>query len=278
MARQAIRKSVRLEVLKRDCFTCQYCGQKAPDVVIEIDHIKPVAAGGDNNIMNLVAACKHCNAGKSDKLLSDSSAVVKAQRQAEKIQERRQQLQEMAEWHLSLVEFESDPHDQLEHVWNKAMKADPTVQFVPAAKEELRKWATTYGFEAVCKAIVDTANSLIRKGLYTDQEERNGAFWNLGKICSVTHADQKDPGFGRLFYIRGILRNRCQYLSDTASMQLLVQAREAGVDVEDMVEFAKRVSSWSQFKDAVLQEIKNNYAEKEEATDGASTQYQAEFF
>ena len=271
MARQAIRKSVRLEVLKRDCFTCQYCGQKAPDVVIEIDHIKPVAAGGDNHIMNLVSACKDCNAGKSDKLLSDSSAVVKAQRQAEKIQERRQQLQEMAEWHLSLVGFESDPHDQLQQVWNKAMKADPAVRFVPAAKEALRKWSTTYGFEEVCKAIVDTANSLIRKGLYTDQEERNGAFWNLGKICSVTQADQKDPGIGRLFYIRGILRNRCQYLSDTASMQLLVQAREAGVDVEDMVEFAKRVSSWSQFENAVLQEIKNSYAEQEEATDGAST-------
>ena len=54
-------------------------------------------------------------------------------------------------------------------------------------------------------------------------------------------------------------------------MQLLVQAREAGVDVEDMVEFAKRVSSWSQFENAVLQEIKNSYAEQEEATDGAST-------
>ena len=145
------------------------------------------------------------------------------------------------------------------------------MRFVPAAKEALRKWSTTYGFEEVCKAIVDTANSLIRKGLYTDQEERNGAFWNLGKICSVTQADQKDPGIGRLFYIRGILRNRCQYLSDTASMQLLVQAREAGVDVEDMVEFAKRVSSWSQFENAVLQEIKNSYAEQEEATDGAST-------
>ena len=89
MVREAIRKSVRMEVLKRDCFTCQYCGQKAPDVLIEVDHIKPVALGGDNDIMNLVAACRACNAGKSDKPLSDLSAVVKAQAQAEKIQERK---------------------------------------------------------------------------------------------------------------------------------------------------------------------------------------------
>lgn len=271
MARQAIRKSVRLEVLKRDCFTCQYCGQKAPDVVIEIDHIKPVAAGGDNHIMNLVAACKDCNAGKSDKLLSDSSAVVKAQRQAGKIQERRQQLQEMAEWHLSLVGFESDPHDELEQLWLKSIQANPAIHLVQAAKDELSSLSVTYGFEAVCRAIVKTANSLIRKGLYKDQEERNGAFWSIKNYCYVTQADEKDPGIARLFYIRGILRNRCPYLSDRSCIQFLIQAREAGVDVEEMVEFAKGVSSWSEFRDSVLQDMNNHYAKQEEATDGAST-------
>ena len=271
MARQAIRKSVRLEVLKRDSFTCQYCGQKAPDVVIEIDHIKPVAAGGDNHIMNLVAACRACNAGKSDKPLSDLSAVTKAQRQAEKIQERRQQLEEMAEWHLSLVGFESHPHEALERMWLRAIQADSDIQLVEAAKDKLRGWSKTYGFEAVCSAIVKAANSLIRKGVYKDQEERNGAFWTIGKICSVMQADGKDPGIGRLFYIRGILRNRCQYLNDGACIALLIQARGVGIDVEEMVEFAKQVSSWSQFRHSVSRYVQNYYAKQEEATDGEST-------
>ena len=54
--RKTIPKTVRFEVFKRDKFTCQYCGQMAPDVILEIDHIKPVAEGGENDILNLITA------------------------------------------------------------------------------------------------------------------------------------------------------------------------------------------------------------------------------
>lgn len=44
--RKAISKKIRFEVFKRDSFTCQYCGEKAPDVILHVDHIDPVAKGG----------------------------------------------------------------------------------------------------------------------------------------------------------------------------------------------------------------------------------------
>jgi hypothetical protein len=65
--RKGISKTVRFEVFKRDGFTCVYCGKKPPEVMLVIDHIVPVIAGGDNEMPNLVAACQGCNAGKSDK-------------------------------------------------------------------------------------------------------------------------------------------------------------------------------------------------------------------
>lgn len=46
--RTSIKKKIRFEVFKRDKFTCQYCGRKAPDIVLEVDHIHPVAEGGAN--------------------------------------------------------------------------------------------------------------------------------------------------------------------------------------------------------------------------------------
>ena len=64
--REPIPKKLRFEILKRDNFTCRYCGQSAPDVVLHADHIKPVAKGGTNDPSNLVAACSACNSGKSD--------------------------------------------------------------------------------------------------------------------------------------------------------------------------------------------------------------------
>src|SRR3990167_9842255 len=59
----------RFLILKRDKFTCQYCGRKAPNVILEIDHIHPKSKDGENNIENLITACLECNNGKRDILL-----------------------------------------------------------------------------------------------------------------------------------------------------------------------------------------------------------------
>ena len=60
---------MRFQILVRDDFTCQYCGRKSPDVVLEVDHIVPSSKGGKTEIENLQVACRDCNIGKSDLLL-----------------------------------------------------------------------------------------------------------------------------------------------------------------------------------------------------------------
>ena len=59
-------KGLRFRILVRDRFTCRYCGRKAPDVALAVDHVKPRSQGGTSDPGNLVAACTDCNAGKSD--------------------------------------------------------------------------------------------------------------------------------------------------------------------------------------------------------------------
>lgn len=56
---------VRFEVLKRDDFTCRYCGKRSPEVVLEVDHIVPVCDGGTDDPINLTTACWNCNRGKA---------------------------------------------------------------------------------------------------------------------------------------------------------------------------------------------------------------------
>ena len=60
---------MRFSILKRDNFTCQYCGRKAPEVILEIDHIHPKSKGGKNIMSNFKTACRDCNMGKSNTLL-----------------------------------------------------------------------------------------------------------------------------------------------------------------------------------------------------------------
>lgn len=61
----AVSKRLRYEILRRDNHACRYCGGIAPDVSLTVDHVVPVALGGNDQPDNLVAACRDCNAGKS---------------------------------------------------------------------------------------------------------------------------------------------------------------------------------------------------------------------
>lgn len=96
--RKAISKKTRFEVFKRDNFTCQYCGRKAPDVILEVDHIQPVSKGGKNDILNLVTSCKDCNRGKSDRKISEHKELDIQREKLEELNERRNQLKMIKQW------------------------------------------------------------------------------------------------------------------------------------------------------------------------------------
>jgi hypothetical protein len=78
--RKSISKSLRFEVFKRDSFTCQYCGRKAPEVTLHVDHVVPVSKGGQNDISNLVTACQDCNLGKGARPLNTHTIGEKDER------------------------------------------------------------------------------------------------------------------------------------------------------------------------------------------------------
>lgn len=61
----AISKRLRFEILRRDNYTCRYCGASAPDATLTVDHVVAVALGGSDEASNLVTACRDCNSGKS---------------------------------------------------------------------------------------------------------------------------------------------------------------------------------------------------------------------
>lgn len=65
----SISRGVRFRILLRDDFTCQYCGVKAPEGHLEIDHIVARSLGGHDGAANLVTACFNCNRGKRDAVL-----------------------------------------------------------------------------------------------------------------------------------------------------------------------------------------------------------------
>lgn len=57
--------ALRFTVFRRDSYTCQYCGRRAPDVELHVDHIVAWSRGGHTTADNLRTACSVCNLGKS---------------------------------------------------------------------------------------------------------------------------------------------------------------------------------------------------------------------
>ena len=101
--RKSISKQLRFEVFKRDAFRCQYCGKSAPEVILEVDHIDPVANGGTNDIFNLITSCRDCNRGKGKRLLSNRTIAEKENKYLEEEQARLEQSQMIIEWKRELL-------------------------------------------------------------------------------------------------------------------------------------------------------------------------------
>jgi ATP adenylyltransferase len=74
----AVRGSVRYEVLRRAGGRCELCGASSRDTQIDVDHIIPRAKGGSNDLDNLQALCRTCNAQKRDRDDTDFQALHRA--------------------------------------------------------------------------------------------------------------------------------------------------------------------------------------------------------
>ena len=103
--RKPISKKTRFEVFKRDRFTCQYCGRMSPDVILEVDHIKPVAEGGTNKMINLITSCRDCNRGKGKRRLSDDAELKKQQKELIDLADKREQAEMMIKWRDEMLDL-----------------------------------------------------------------------------------------------------------------------------------------------------------------------------
>lgn len=66
----------RRNVMKRDRYTCQYCGTKSD---LTLDHVMPRSRGGEDSWENLVTACNHCNVKKGNRTPVEARMPLKVE-------------------------------------------------------------------------------------------------------------------------------------------------------------------------------------------------------
>ena len=188
MSRKAIPKSVRFEVFKRDSFTCQYCGSKAPDVILEIDHIQPVSKGGDNNVLNLVTCCKPCNSGKSNKVLSEQVMLDKQRAQLEELQERRAQLELMHEWRKELLDLEHEEIDIIDYMVSKTYNVSLSAAGRAIASKNIKRFGLDHCLscmEIACKTYSDVEVAIHKWGGICYNTSKNGIVNGIAKSILI---------------------------------------------------------------------------------------------
>jgi hypothetical protein len=239
-ARKNIGKKLRFEVFKRDRFTCQYCGQSAPDVVLHVDHIDPVDNGGENEIVNLVTSCQACNLGKGKRLLDDRKAVEIQREQLAAIEERREQLKMMLDWRVQCAGFEAEQVDAIDTI----IKMRFSRILSPQGRLDVAGLVKKFGMPLV----LESAQSACE--YYKDADT---AISKIGGICVCKKRDAENPGMGKFSYIRAILKNRCSYVNEGGLKDWMQTAFSVGLSPDPLIELAKHARSWTAFKDGVFE-------------------------
>jgi cytochrome c553 len=246
MAREPVSQKTRFEVFKRDKFACQYCGKKAPDVVLHCDHIHPVAEGGTSDVMNLVTACAGCNGGKGARLIEDTSVVERQRLQIEELEERRQQLEMMLRWRESLSSLAEDQVNQIAQYISAKSRFGPSDK----GKQDIKKWLKKYPTDELLAAIDTSFDQYLEEDTKGDvtADSWEKAFSKVPGIVTWTKKLADKPHLKQMFYIRGILRRRLHYVGETVLMGLMERYHDAGGDLDTLEDFAKQVRNWTNFQ------------------------------
>jgi len=172
----SVSNRLRYEVLRRDNFTCRYCGASAPDVVLEVDHVVPVSLGGTDHPRNLVAACVDCNSGKSSSSPDDThvaDADASDVRWAQAMREAAAQMQseeriwdagveafhdEWTSWKRSdgsTLDLPEDWRSRIRHMLRAGLPAPIMVELVVTAMSNKKVYDEWAYFVACCMKRID---------------------------------------------------------------------------------------------------------------------------
>lgn len=241
--RKPISKRIRFEVFKRDKFTCQYCGGKAPDFILTIDHIKPICEGGTNSILNLVTSCSVCNSGKGPRVLTNSKELDLKREQIEQRQERVEQLKMLYQWEEELLNVDHERTQLCSALWTKLTGCTLTAYGLG----QLGKLLSKYGDHEVI-----TSMKISVENYFIDSERKTTAdltFDKIGRICYVRKREAQNPLYGQAHNVKSILLKRFPD-SGYKSWEIVKKATsllEAGLPFEQVKSEACRAASVYQF-------------------------------
>lgn len=215
LERKNLSKKIRFEVFKRDMFKCQYCGKspiKDQDVVLEVDHIVPVAEGGSNEMINLVTSCWDCNRGKGPRKLDDRQVIVTQHEEIEKLQIENEQFDLLIQYKKELMNLENKKLEIIRLTMDDKLSVLNRTIGDSYLNTKMKKLVRKYGVPKMIEVIEESYNNSIGKyDRITDEDGIINKFLSL--IENYFSYKDTDPVKQKISYIFGIARNTFHYIN-----------------------------------------------------------------
>lgn len=242
-----IGQRLRFEVFKRDKFTCQYCGQQAPDVILNCDHIKPLVDGGETDLLNLITSCRACNGGKGAIALTDANALNRQRSTLADLEDRRQQIEMMLQWRDELRGTVQSTVDELgSRIAERAGWGTPS----ESTKADITRWLRRFSIQELLSAIDHSCDLYLR---FIDDkatiESIAKAVNSIPAVVSMQRQAREKPYLPRLLYIQGIIRKRTGARRYNC-IDYLEHVHLCGADLDRIEEHAKGVRTIDEFEQA----------------------------
>lgn len=248
--RKAISKKLRFEIFKRDSFSCRYCGRQAPAVILQVDHINPVAKGGDNNPLNLATSCFDCNSGKSDRILSDNSAITIQRNQSKILAEKNLQIEMIAQWYKEISNLDAKIENIVRDEVNKNLSQSGYKIADSFFNSEYKKMIKKYPLDLILLSINAAAESYIKDS--NDTEQLNNFLNKIPKVCYWKNEERKNPElaeFRKLTYMAKRHWWNCNV--NVLLVELLALKKNHSIDIEVLTELIIGTKGILEFRDAV---------------------------
>lgn len=206
-------KTKRFEVFKRDSFKCKYCWKNPEqDVVLEVDHIIPVAKWWWNEIENLITACFDCNRWKRDKMIDTKVVNKDMKNEVEQLKEQAETLRDYYKYLKLKNKLDTDK-------WS-------IYRFIDISWEDPHDWRYKDIESMIKKYWMEIAIEWWKIFLAKDIDDTKYFFW----ICKNIYQKQNIPNYDYImdFYYNNIAKYD-SYLKYN-NKQLLIDIWWYGID------------------------------------------------
>lgn len=244
--RKSLSLKARFEVFKRDNFTCQYCGKSAPETVLHVDHIVPISGGGDNEILNLITSCFDCNMGKKARELGDDAVLKKQESEIAKLFAKSQEIQAVARMRSEIKNLDR----QMAEMINGSLRELTNGKFTYSEYgiKKALKLSKKFGIEEHLLSLSEAFGQYYDPANPDSFERANEM---VSKIARCRKLVEEKPYMRKLFYIRGIARNRFNYLDERYALEMLEAAHLKGASLSDLDKFTLNCQCWSQWRNSL---------------------------